>query len=50
VARALLNRPAIGFSAQVLQEFYAAALTKHRLKMTQDSRRPGQEWGYVGRK
>jgi predicted nucleic acid-binding protein len=35
-ARALLTRPDIGFSAQVLQEFYAAAMAKHRLKMTHD--------------
>jgi predicted nucleic acid-binding protein len=34
VARALLARPDIGFSAQVLQEFYAVAVTKRRLQMT----------------
>ncbi len=36
VARALLNQPDIGFSAQVLQEFYAAAVTKKHLQMTHD--------------
>src|SRR5438067_5437383 len=36
VARGLLTRPDIGFSAQVLQEFYAAASTKQRLQMTHD--------------
>lgn len=36
VARALLTRPDIGFSAQVLQEFYVVAVTKQRLKMTRD--------------
>jgi predicted nucleic acid-binding protein len=36
VARGLLTRPDIGFSAQVLQEFYAAAVTKQRLQMTHD--------------
>jgi predicted nucleic acid-binding protein len=36
VARGLLTQPGIGFSAQVLQEFYAAAVTKQRLKMTHD--------------
>ena len=36
VARALLTRPDIGFSAQVLQEFYAVAVTKQRLQMTHD--------------
>jgi len=36
VARALLTRPDIGFSAQVLQEFYAAAIAKHRLMMSHD--------------
>lgn len=35
-ARALLTRPDIAFSAQVLQEFYAVAVTKHRLQMTHD--------------
>jgi predicted nucleic acid-binding protein len=34
VARGLLTNPEIGFSAQVLQEFYAVAVTKQRLKMT----------------
>jgi predicted nucleic acid-binding protein len=36
VARSLLTRPDIGFSAQVLQEFYAVAVTKQRLQMTHD--------------
>src|SRR5437870_1562083 len=36
VARGLLTRPDIGFSAQVLQEFYAAAIAKHHLQMTHD--------------
>jgi predicted nucleic acid-binding protein len=36
VARALLTRPDIAFSAQVLQEFYAAAISKQRLKMTHE--------------
>lgn len=36
VARTLLEQTGIGFSAQVLQEFYAAAATKQRLKMTHD--------------
>jgi predicted nucleic acid-binding protein len=36
VARGLLARPDIGFSAQVLQEFYVVAVTKQRLKMTHD--------------
>jgi len=36
VARALLTRPDIGFSAQVLQEFYAAGTAKKRLQMTHD--------------
>jgi predicted nucleic acid-binding protein len=35
-ARALLARPDIAFSAQVLQEFYAVAVTKQRLQMTHD--------------
>jgi predicted nucleic acid-binding protein len=35
-ARALLTRPDIGFSAQVLQEFYSVAVTKQRLQMTHD--------------
>src|SRR5437867_7425106 len=33
-ARALLTRPDIAFSAQVLQEFYAVAVAKQRLQMT----------------
>lgn len=36
VARGLLTRPDIGFSAQVLQEFYAVAMSKQRLQMTHD--------------
>lgn len=36
IARQLLTDPDIGFSAQVLQEFYAAAVTKQRLQMTHD--------------
>lgn len=36
VARALLTRPDIGFSAQVLQEFYSVAVTKQRLQMTHE--------------
>ena len=36
VARGLLMGQDIGFSAQVLQEFYAAAISKQRLKMTHD--------------
>ncbi len=35
-ARALLGRPDIVLSAQVLQEFYAVAVTKQRLQMTHD--------------
>ena len=35
-ARALLTRPDIAFSAQVLQEFYAVAVTKQRLQMSHD--------------
>jgi len=34
VARGLVARPDIGFSAQVLQAFYAAATAKKRLQMT----------------
>jgi hypothetical protein len=34
IARQLLAQPAIGFSAQVLQEFYVAAVTKQKLQMT----------------
>jgi predicted nucleic acid-binding protein len=36
VARQVLSQPGISFSAQVLQEFYSAAVTKQRLKMTHD--------------
>lgn len=36
VARKLLTRPDIGFSAQVLQEFYSAAIAKRHLQMTHD--------------
>ena len=36
VARQLLTQPEIGFSAQVMQEFYSAAVTKQRLRMTHD--------------
>lgn len=32
-ARGLLSRPDIAFSAQVLQEFYAVAVTRQRLRM-----------------
>ena len=32
----MLSQPGIGFSAQVLQEFYSAAVTKQRLKMSHD--------------
>jgi len=35
-ARALLAGQDIGLSAQVLQEFYAVAITKKRLQMTHD--------------
>lgn len=35
-ARALLTRPDISFSAQVLQEFYSVAVNKQRLGMTHD--------------
>ena len=34
IARALLARPDIGFSAQAMQEFYAAAIAKKHLQMT----------------
>jgi predicted nucleic acid-binding protein len=34
VARQILSQPALGFSVQVMQEFYAAAVTKQRLQMT----------------
>jgi predicted nucleic acid-binding protein len=33
-ARALLAAPDVAFSAQVLQEFYAVAISKARLRMT----------------
>jgi predicted nucleic acid-binding protein len=33
-ARTLLAQPGIGFSAQVLQEFFAVAVTKQRVQMT----------------
>src|SRR3954463_15519420 len=36
IARKVPEEPNIGFSAQVLQEFYAAAVTKQRLEMTHD--------------
>jgi predicted nucleic acid-binding protein len=36
IARHVLAEPNLGFSAQVLQEFYAAAVTKQRLQMTHD--------------
>jgi predicted nucleic acid-binding protein len=36
IARRVLSEPEIGFSAQVLQEFYSAAVTKERLKMTHE--------------
>ena len=36
IARGLLAQPDIGFSAQVLQEFYAAAVSKKHLQMTHD--------------
>ena len=36
VARRLLTQPDIGFSAQVLQEFYSVAVTKQNLEMTHD--------------
>ena len=36
IARQILSEPLIGFSAQELQEFYAAAVTKQRLQMTHD--------------
>jgi predicted nucleic acid-binding protein len=36
VARELLARIDIGFSAQVLQEFYVVAVAKQRLQMTHD--------------
>jgi predicted nucleic acid-binding protein len=36
IARHVLTDPNICFSPQVLQEFYAAAVTKQRLQMTHD--------------
>lgn len=36
VARQLLMEPDISFSAQVMQEFYAAAIAKKHLQMTHD--------------
>jgi predicted nucleic acid-binding protein len=36
LARQALAQPGIAFSAQVMQEFYAAAVTKQRLLMTHD--------------
>src|SRR5688500_2849623 len=39
LARSLLAQPDIGFSAQVLQEFYSAATAKKHLQMTRRSRR-----------
>jgi predicted nucleic acid-binding protein len=36
VARDVLKQADIGFSAQVLQEFYAAAIAKKHLQMTND--------------
>jgi hypothetical protein len=36
IARQVLAQEGIGFSAQVLQEFYSAAVTKERLRMTHD--------------
>jgi predicted nucleic acid-binding protein len=36
IAREILAQPGVCFSAQVLQEFYAAAVTKQRLQMTHD--------------
>ncbi|MEX2172739.1 MAG: PIN domain-containing protein [Pirellulaceae bacterium] len=36
IARQLLSHIQPGFSAQVLQEFYSAAVTKQRLQMTHD--------------
>jgi predicted nucleic acid-binding protein len=36
MARQALSQPNIAFSAQVLQEFYAAAVTKQRLQMTHE--------------
>jgi predicted nucleic acid-binding protein len=36
IARQVLAQGEIGFSAQVLQEFYSAAVVKQRLQMTHD--------------
>jgi predicted nucleic acid-binding protein len=36
IAQQALSEPGIGFSAQVLQEFYACAVVKNRLQMTHD--------------
>ncbi|MDX1945080.1 MAG: PIN domain-containing protein [Pirellulaceae bacterium] len=36
LARRLLKRAGIAFSAQVAQEFYAAAVSKQRLRLTHD--------------
>lgn len=36
IARRVLAEPNIGFSAQVLQEFYAVAVTKRRLEMNHE--------------
>lgn len=36
IARGLLSLADIGFSAQVLQEFYVAAMAKQHLQMTHD--------------
>ena len=36
IARQVLAQPDIGFSAQVMQEFYYAAVRKERLKITHD--------------
>ena len=36
IARAVLSQGGIAFSAQVLQEFYAVAVSKQRLGMTHD--------------
>jgi len=36
IARGLLAQPDIAFSAQVLQEFYAAGISKKHLQMTHD--------------
>jgi len=35
-ARALLAKPDVAFSAQVLQEFYSVAVSKQRLRMTHE--------------